>query len=33
MDYEIDGQMQLVVGFETGLIEVRKHRTGDILHS
>jgi len=25
--------MQLVVGFENGLIEVRKHRTGDILHS
>jgi hypothetical protein len=23
----------LAVGFENGLIEVRKHRTGDLIHS
>ena len=34
MDFETgDNQLQLVVGFEDGLIEVRKHRSGDLLHS
>lgn len=33
MEFEVDGQVQLVVGFENGLIEVRKHRTGDLLHT
>ncbi len=33
MDFEIDEQMHLVVGFENGLVEVRKHRTGELLHS
>jgi hypothetical protein len=33
IDYEIGGQIHLAVGFENGLIEVRKHRTGDLIHS
>ena len=33
MDFDMDGQMELVTGFENGLIEVRKHRTGELIHS
>ena len=33
MDFTIDGQMCLAVGFENGMVEVRKHRTGDLLCS
>ena len=33
MDFDMDGQMELVTGFENGLIDVRKHRTGELIHS
>jgi hypothetical protein len=34
MDFNLnDGQMQLVIGFDDGLIEVRKHRSGELIHS
>ena len=33
MDFQHDNEMQLVIGFDNGLIEVRKHRSGDLLHS
>ena len=34
MDFDMgDGQMQVVIGFDDGLIEVRKHRSGDLVHS
>jgi len=33
MDFAIDGQMCLAVGFDNGTIEVRKHRTGDLVCS
>jgi Bardet-Biedl syndrome 2 protein len=34
MDFDMkDSQMQLVIGFDDGLIEVRRHRTGDLIHS
>lgn len=32
VDFDLDGQMELIVGFSNGLIEARKHRTGDLLH-
>ena len=32
MDFEIDEMIHLAVGFENGLVEVRKHRTGELLH-
>lgn len=32
VDFDIDGQYLLIVGFSSGLIEVRKHRTGDLVH-
>lgn len=31
MDFGFDNQMQLVIGFESGLIEVRRHRTGELI--
>lgn len=33
VDIEIDNQNVLVVGFVSGLIEARKERTGDLIHS
>ena len=33
MDFQLDNEMQLVIGFDNGLIEVRKHRSGDLVHS
>ena len=33
MDFQLDSEMQLVIGFDNGLIEVRKHRSGDLVHS
>jgi hypothetical protein len=32
MDFEIDEQIHLAVGFENGLVEIRRHRTGELLH-
>lgn len=32
MDFDLDGQMELVAGFASGAIEVRKHRTGEVIH-
>ena len=32
MDFDMDGEMELVMGFDNGEIEVRKHRTGDLVH-
>lgn len=31
INYELDGQMMLIVGFSSGLVEVRKHRTGEVI--
>ena len=31
MDFDLDGEMELVVGFDDGSIEVRKHRSGDLV--
>ena len=31
MDFQIDGQMCLAIGFDNGVIEVRKHRTGELV--
>ena len=33
IDFTIDEQMHLAVGFDNGTIEIRKHRTGELLHS
>jgi hypothetical protein len=33
MDFTIDEQMHLAIGFDNGTIEIRKHRTGELLHS
>lgn len=33
MDFDLDGEMELVVGFDDGSIEVRKHRSGDLIHT
>lgn len=33
MDFDMDGEMELVVGFDDGTIEVRKHRSGDLVHT
>lgn len=32
MDYEIDEEMHLAIGFENGMVEVRSHRTGKLVH-
>lgn len=32
VDFDLDGQMELVTGFASGLIEARKHRTGEVIH-
>ena len=32
VDFDLDGQMELIIGFSSGLIEARKHRTGEVLH-
>jgi hypothetical protein len=31
-DFDIDGQFVVVLGFASGNIEARKHRTGELLH-
>jgi len=31
-DFDIDGQYLLIIGFSSGVIEARKHRTGDLLY-
>ena len=33
MDFDLDGQMELVTGFEDGTIEVRKHKSGEVLNT
>ena len=33
MDFTVENEMQLVVGFGDGIIEVRKHRSGTVIHS
>ena len=33
MDFAVEDEVQLVVGFEDGTIEVRKHRKGTLVHS
>ena len=33
MDFTFEGEMQLVVGFGDGIIEIRKHRSGTVIHS
>ena len=33
VDFDMDGQYLLIVGFSSGQIEARKHRTGDLVHS
>jgi Bardet-Biedl syndrome 2 protein len=33
MEFDMDGENELVVGFEDGTIEVRKHRSGSLVHS
>ena len=33
MDFTVEGEMQLVVGFGDGIIEIRKHRSGTVIHS
>ena len=32
MDFNHENEMQLVIGFDNGTIEVRKHRSGDLVH-
>ena len=32
VDFDNDGQMELVTGFASGAIEARKHRTGEVIH-
>jgi hypothetical protein len=32
VDFDLDGQYEVVTGFASGLIEARKHRTGEIIH-
>lgn len=32
VDFDMDGQYLLIIGFSSGLIEARKHRTGDLVH-
>eukprot|EP00347_Sterkiella_histriomuscorum_P000293 403376439 len=32
VDYDIDGQYLLIIGYQSGLIEARKHRTGELMH-
>ena len=32
VDFDLDGQMELVLGFENGIMEARKHKTGDVIH-
>jgi Bardet-Biedl syndrome 2 protein len=32
VDFDLDGQLELVTGFASGLVEARKHRTGDVIH-
>jgi hypothetical protein len=31
VNFDIDGQYLVVTGFQSGMIEVKKHRTGDVL--
>lgn len=33
VDFEVNDQVHLAVGFENGLVEIRTHRTGELLHS
>ena len=33
LDFQIDGSMCLAIGFDNGTVEVRKHRTGDLISS
>lgn len=33
LDFEVNDQVHLAVGFENGLVEIRTHRTGELLHS
>jgi Bardet-Biedl syndrome 2 protein len=32
VDFDIEGQCLVVVGFASGLIEARRHRTGELMH-
>lgn len=32
VDFDIDGQFVVVLGFTSGNIEARKHRTGELIH-
>lgn len=32
VNHNIDGDLQLIAGYQNGLIEVRKHQTGEITH-
>ncbi len=32
VDFDLDGQMELVTGFASGIIEARKHKTGEVIH-
>ena len=32
VNFDVDGQYIVVIGFQSGSIEARKHRTGEILH-
>ena len=32
MDFGFENELQLVIGFDNGTIEVRKHRSGDLIH-
>ena len=33
MDFKMDEEVQLVVGFDDGTLEVRKHRQGTLVHT
>lgn len=32
VDFDLDGQMELVTGFSSGIIEARKHKSGEVIH-
>ena len=32
MDFTFENELQLVIGFDNGTIEVRKHRSGELVH-
>ena len=32
VDFDLDGQYEIVTGFSSGLVEARKHRSGEVIH-